>query len=107
MADCESIFHTMDVLTTFISNVEDPSRDQTGVWVSKISLNSPLAIEVASVSAAVISTLVLLLKNPERLGAYVQKVRKGYYVSKLEADKAKAALNELQSRKVEARELET
>ncbi|WP_218038954.1 hypothetical protein, partial [Acrocarpospora pleiomorpha] len=82
---------------------------ETGIVVSRISMNSPLTVELATTaltSAGLVSAVVYLFKNPDKLGGWFPKLQTSWYDGLAEREKAKAALEELRKAKTEMRELE-
>lgn len=79
------------------------------VFVSKISMNSPLYVELAAtggLGAGVLSALVFLFKNPDKLGAWIPKIQLSWYNGRAEVEKARKAYEKLRKARTQMRELQ-
>ncbi len=78
--------------------------------VTRLSMNSPLTIELAVAgisSAGVVSTVVYLFKNPDKIGEWFPKLQVGWYNGRAEAEKARKAYEKLRDARTKIRELES
>lgn len=82
----------------------DPTvRSLVAPIVRRVSMNSPLVIElIGSLSAG----SLFLLKNPEKIGSWIPRVRAHWFQAQAEAERAKRAYNELKRAGIEVAELE-
>lgn len=79
------------------------------VFVSKISMNSPLYVELAAaggLGAGVLSTLAFLFKNPDKLGAWIPTIQLTWYNGRAEVEKARKAYEKLRKARTQMRELQ-
>ncbi|MER5643939.1 hypothetical protein [Streptosporangium sp. NPDC002524] len=89
----------------------DPSQvsESVTVRVSKISMNSPLVMELVTTGvggAGVVSAVVYLFRNPGKVGEWFPKLQTSWYNGRTEAEKARRAFFELRNARTEMRELE-
>lgn len=85
------------------------NRDPDDVLLRRISMNSPITLElittgIGGVSAA--SAVVYLFKNPDKIGGWFPKLQTSWWKGRLEAEKARKALNELREAGTTMRELD-
>lgn len=91
----------------FVSRLRDETHDH--VLVDRISMNSPLTLDLLLTSASgggVATALVYLFKNPDKLGQWWPKVQTSWYSGRREAEKARRSFERLREAKPEVRELE-
>ncbi|MBB4702957.1 hypothetical protein [Sphaerisporangium siamense] len=79
------------------------------VTVNRISMNSPLWMDLTVggfTGGSVVSTVVFLFKNPDKIGAWFPKLRASWYNGQAEAEKARQKVEKLRKARTEIRELE-
>lgn len=72
-------------------------------------MNSPLYVELAAtggLGAGVLSALVFLFKNPDKLGAWIPKIQLSWYNGRAEVEKARKAYEKLRKARTQMRELQ-
>ncbi|WP_371784706.1 hypothetical protein [Streptosporangium subroseum] len=92
-----------------VENWAEPVRAPDWVRVRGISMNSPLTLEliVNGVSGAgVVTAVVYLFKNPDKIGEWFPKLQTSWYNGRAEAEKARTAYQELHEARTQIRELE-
>ncbi|MER5646708.1 hypothetical protein [Streptosporangium sp. NPDC002524] len=79
------------------------------VQVHRISMNSPLTLELilgGAGGAGTVSALVYLFKHPDKLGEWFPKVQTSWYNGRAEAEKARKAYEKLHRARTEVRQIE-
>ncbi|GAA4210575.1 hypothetical protein GCM10022252_78580 [Streptosporangium oxazolinicum] len=82
---------------------------EDGLEVRHISMNSPLTLELVIgglTSASLISAVVYLFKNPDKLGEWWPKLQTSWYNGRAEAERARKAYDKLRRARTQVRELE-
>jgi len=78
-------------------------RGMAGPMVRRVSMNSPLTIElIGSLSTGAL----FLLRNPSKIGSWLPRVRESWFRAQVEAERAKRAYRELTRTGIEVEELE-
>ncbi|MGW4799979.1 hypothetical protein ACWEPC_46950 [Nonomuraea sp. NPDC004297] len=79
------------------------------VKVRRISMNSPLTLELiiqGAGGASLISGLVYLFKNPDKVGGWFGRLQAAWYDGRTEAEKARRAYEKLRRARTTVRELD-
>ncbi|MFI7693529.1 hypothetical protein ACIBQ6_31000 [Nonomuraea sp. NPDC049655] len=80
-----------------------------GVHLRSVSMNSPLTLELVTTGAggaSVISAVVYLFRNPDKIGSWFPKLQASWYNGRVEAEKARTAYEKLRKARTQMRELD-
>ncbi len=87
----------------FLVQLDSDIRGMAGPIVRRVSMNSPLTIElIGSLSTGAL----FLLKNPGMIGSWIPRVRESWFHAQAEAARAKRAYRELTRTGIEVEELD-
>ncbi|MFI6991057.1 hypothetical protein [Nonomuraea wenchangensis] len=101
-----------DVIHQLEMVVEQIRSDVVGsgrVHLRSISMNSPLTLELVTTGvsgASLISAVVYLFRNPDKIGSWFPRLQTSWYNGRVEAEKAKRAYEKLHKARARLRELE-
>ncbi|MBB6545859.1 hypothetical protein [Nonomuraea rubra] len=79
------------------------------VHLRSISMNSPLTLELVTTGAGgagVISAVVYLFRNPDKIGSWFPRLQASWYNGRAEAEKARRAYEKLRKARTRMRELD-
>ncbi|MEO3860134.1 hypothetical protein [Acrocarpospora sp. B8E8] len=89
-----------------IELMRQPKSSARDLTVVRISMESPLTLELLVTGAGVASTAVYLFRNPDKIGEWIPKLQAGWYRGRVEAERAKRAYIRLRGSRTTMRELE-
>jgi hypothetical protein len=107
VTDLDEVYATMAQFVYFDSiasehaaEVSRPLDEVERPMVVAISRDSPLFLQLMAAGVAVPSlrALAAVLRDPQKLGSYIPKVKSSFYDAEAEALKARARLNKLRDR---------
>ncbi|MET8143331.1 hypothetical protein ABZU32_23770 [Sphaerisporangium sp. NPDC005288] len=90
--------------------VRDEASHENSAILDRISMNSPLSLEVLLPGAggtAVAGMVVYIFKNPDKIGEWFPKLQAAWYNGQVEAEKARQKVEKLRKARTEMRELQS
>ncbi len=102
------IASVLAIMTELMPTIHAQSEQH--LKLARISMNSPLTTEllVTGVSGTgVVSTVVYLFKNPDKIGSWFPKLQTSWYNGRAEAEKAKKSYEKLRAARTKMRELQS